>query len=174
MGVLDLIREVKPPFSPDAVCADFSDCMRRYGVSTAHADRYALQWVVEGFSRHSILIEHSDLDRSAIYASFLPLINSNRVELLDIWRLRSQLLSLERRASRVKEIIDHARGHHDDVANVAALALVKTVGELTAVDYWRFMDSPQGQARHNQIILEQQLRSGGIVFPTPLHFPGAH
>ena len=65
-GILDLIREVKPPFSPDAVCADFADCMRRYGVSTAWADRYALGWVEEGFKRHSVLIEHSDMDRAAI------------------------------------------------------------------------------------------------------------
>ena len=57
----------------------------------------------------------------------LPLLNSGRVELLDVSRLRSQLAGLERRTSRGgRESIDHAPGasSHDDLINAACGALV--------------------------------------------------
>ncbi|MGO9236976.1 MAG: hypothetical protein ACLP4V_23965 [Methylocella sp.] len=160
VAILDLVREVRPPFSTDAVAVEFSDIMRRYGVSTAYSDRYALGWVEESFKRNSILIEYSDLDRSQIYSSFLPLINSDRIRLLDVKRLRDQLLGLTRYNSRVKEIIDHKKNQHDDIINAAALSLVKCVEQLTAVDYWRWLASPAGEARHQQNMLEQQMASG--------------
>jgi len=136
-GILDLVREVRPKFSPDAVCAEFSDIMKAYGVGKCSGDRYGLEWVVEGFAKHGITLEHSDLDRSAIYGSFMPLINSSRVELLDHNRLRQQLLGLERKTSRLKEIIDHARGAHDDLATVACLALVDAAGKLSGPEMWK-------------------------------------
>ena len=39
-GILDLVREVRPKFSPDAVCAEFSDIMKAYGVGKCSGDRY--------------------------------------------------------------------------------------------------------------------------------------
>ena len=41
-GILDLVREVRPPFSPDAVCSEFSEIMHAYHVNKCSADRYAL------------------------------------------------------------------------------------------------------------------------------------
>ena len=67
----------------------------------------------------------------------MPLINSSRVELLDHNRLRQQLLGLERKTSRLKEIIDHARGAHDDLATVACLALVDAAGKLSGPEMWK-------------------------------------
>jgi len=55
----------------------------------------------------------------------LPLLNSNRIELLDHPRLINQLTGLERRTSRAgRDTIDHVPGGHDDVANAAAGAAV--------------------------------------------------
>jgi hypothetical protein len=52
------------------------------------------------------------------------MLNSGTAALLQNDRLRRQLLSLERRTGRGRDIIDHPRNQHDDVANAAAGALV--------------------------------------------------
>jgi hypothetical protein len=144
---------------------------RRYNVSSAWADNWALGYVDENFKRNNILIEHPDkLDRSAIYSSFVALLNSDRATMLDHKDLRRQLLGLTRYASRVEEIIDHKSGAHDDLATSTCPAMVKCASEWTAADDWAFAASPQGIARHHQTMLEQKLRYGGIIFPTQLTF----
>jgi hypothetical protein len=60
-----------------------------------------------------------------LYRELLPLVMSGRVELLDVPRLRTQLLGLERRTARGgRDAIDHGPGGHDDVANAVAGVLV--------------------------------------------------
>jgi hypothetical protein len=60
------------------------------------------------------------------------MLNSRRVELLDLPRLKAQFVSLERRTSRAgKDSIDAAQGRPEDVANAVAGAasLVGTAKE---------------------------------------------
>jgi hypothetical protein len=58
----------------------------------------------------------------------LPELNSRNVALLDSPRLVAQLCGLERRTSRGgRDIIDHAPGSHDDIANAVAGALVMAI-----------------------------------------------
>ncbi len=124
-AVLDLLREVKPPFQPEQVVAEFAGVLRGYGVSTVEADRYAREWVTDSFKRNGITVKNSKLTKSAIYLELLPLINSGRCELLDNKRLKVQLNSLERRTrSGGRDSVDSFPGLHDDVSNVAAGALV--------------------------------------------------
>jgi hypothetical protein len=123
--VLDVLREVRPPFSPDAVCADFAAVLREYAVARVRGDRYAGSWPASRLAAHGIRYEPSERTKSEIYAAFLPLLNSGRVELLDDPRLKRQLLGLERRTARGgRDSIDHAPRSHDDLANAAAGALV--------------------------------------------------
>lgn len=64
-----------------------------------------------------------------MYADFLAVLNSQRCQLLDLPRLKSQLLSLERSVrSGGKDLIDHPRGMHDDVINSAVGALLQAGG----------------------------------------------
>lgn len=131
--IVDLIKEAKPPFSPDAVCRDFAQTLKSYGLTTVTGDRYAGQWPTERFKVHGIRYEPSKKPKSAIYQDFLPLINSNRVELLDNDRMFQQILNLERRTSRSgKDSIDHSPGGHDDISNVVAgcVTLPKRRGSL--------------------------------------------
>jgi hypothetical protein len=59
----------------------------------------------------------------------LPLLNSGKVELLDLPRLATQFVGLERRTARGdRDSIDHAPGAHDDMANAAAGALLIATG----------------------------------------------
>jgi hypothetical protein len=121
MGVLDCIREVKPPFSPEQVAQDFAATIKAYGLLKAISDKFAGAFPVEAFRRNGITVEQSAKPKSDLYRDFLPLLNSKRVDLLDHQRLVTQLSSLERRTARSgKDSIDHAPNAHDDIANVVA------------------------------------------------------
>lgn len=123
--VLDLVREVKPPFSPDNVVKEFSETLKKFGISKIVGDKYAGLWPVERFRSHGILYEQSAAPKSSIYLDTLPLLNSNRVELLDHPRLISQLLNLERRTSSSgRDTVDHPLNSHDDLINSGAGALL--------------------------------------------------
>src|SRR5439155_9849479 len=100
VAVLDYLTERRPPFSPDAVVAEYAAALKSYGVTKVQADKYAGQWVVEAFTKHGITCEQSAEPKSVIYGNVLPLLNSQRVELLDYPRLQAQLLGLERRTAR--------------------------------------------------------------------------
>jgi hypothetical protein len=127
--VLDLLREVRPPFSPEATVRAFAEDLRRYRVTTVHGDRYAGEWPREQFRSHGIHYRPSERAKSDLYRDTLPLINSARVELLDHPRLVGQLVGLERRTARGgRDSIDHPPSGHDDLANAACgvLALAAT------------------------------------------------
>ena len=125
IGVLDAVREVRPPFSPEWVVNEFADLCKSYRISKVTGDRYAGEWPREQFAKRGIKYEPSEHPKGTLYLNFLPLINSGKVRLLGNKRLVSQLVGLERNTARGgKDSIDHARGGHDDVANAVAGALL--------------------------------------------------
>jgi hypothetical protein len=82
-AILCALREVRPPFSPEAVVAEFAMLLKTYRITTVQGDRYAGEWPVEQFAKHGIRYEQSAAPKSDIYRDLLPLLNSGRVELLD-------------------------------------------------------------------------------------------
>ena len=116
--VLDLLREYRPPFSPETVCADYASVIKKYRCSQTFGDRYAGEWVVEGFRKYGVHYEECEQKRTELYLNTVPLINSCSVALLDNERLMLQLVSLERKR------VDHPVGMHDDLANACAGAVV--------------------------------------------------
>lgn len=123
-AVLDLVREVRPPFSPDAVAKEFADTAKLYGVREVTGDRYAGEWPRERFRAHGVTYQLAKAPRSELYLHMLSAVNSGQVDLLDLPRLKNQMVGLERRVNRSgRETIDHGPGGHDDVANAAAGAL---------------------------------------------------
>lgn len=129
-AILDAVREVKPPFSPDNVVGDFVDLLRRYRLSEVTGDRYGGEFTQEQFKRRGVTYRVSERSKSEIYRELLPLLNSRRIELLDLPHLHGQLLGLERRTGRGtgRDNIDHGPNGHDDIANAAAGALVRAAG----------------------------------------------
>ncbi len=124
VAVLDAVREVKPPFSPESVVAEFCNLLKSYGLRKVSGDRYAGEWPREQFRKQGVEYAIADKSRSELYLALVPAINSRLVRLLDVPRLEQQLVGLERRTSRVgRDTIDHAPGAHDDVANAVAGAL---------------------------------------------------
>ena len=125
VAVLDCVREVRAPFQPEAVVDDFCMTLASYGVAKIVGDRYAGEWPREQFKKRNVDYAPSERVKSDIYRDMLPLLNSQRVQLLDNRRLISQLHGLERRTARGgKDSIDHGPGQHDDVANAVAGAIV--------------------------------------------------
>lgn len=125
-AMLDAVREVKPPFSPEATVEDFSKLLKQYRITKLLGDRYAGEWPVEQFKKHGIIYEQAAKPKSDLYRDLLPLLNSAEVDLLDLPVLVHQLCGLERRTARGgRDSIDHAPGAHDDVANAVAGALTQ-------------------------------------------------
>jgi hypothetical protein len=123
-AVLDALREVRPPFSPEAVVGEFAQLLKSYRVTTVVGDRYAGEWPRERFRVHGVSYRCSDHPKSQLYQRLLPVLNSRRAILLDHPRTAQQLVSLERRTARGgRDSIDHPPNGRDDVANAVAGAL---------------------------------------------------
>lgn len=126
-AVLDVVREARPPFSPEAVTAEFAALLTAFRISRVAGDRFAGEWPREVWRKHGVQYETATHTKSDLYRDLLPMLSSRSVELLDHPRLIAQLNGLERRTGRSgRDYIDHRPGaqSHDDVANAACGALV--------------------------------------------------
>lgn len=136
-AVLDCLREVRPPLSPEGVIQEFADVLQSYRCFKVTGDRYGGQFPVEQFEKHGIKYAHSADPKGSIYLGLLPLINSGKVSLLANQRLIAQLLELERNTARGgKDSIDHGRGGHDDVSNAAAGALLAALKKQPEIEVY--------------------------------------
>ncbi|MDO9411981.1 MAG: hypothetical protein Q7T81_05330 [Pseudolabrys sp.] len=161
VAILDAVRERKPPFSPEAVVAEFALLLKSYRINKVCGDRYAGEWPRERFKVHGITYEPAAKPKSDLYRDLLPAINSRKVELLDIERIRTQLIGLERRTARGgKDSIDHAPGAHDDLANVVAGVMTSIVGHKSAYDVRNFFVGDQANWHSGR--LQRHIRSGGF------------
>jgi hypothetical protein len=135
IAILDCVREVRPPFSPAQVVDEFCAVLKSYGLSSVVGDRWGGDFVREPFRSNGIDYRLSDKPKSEIYQNLLPLLNGNRLELLDLPRLAAQLVGLERRTARSgRDSIDHGPGGHDDVINAAGSALLAASGTNSRYD----------------------------------------
>ena len=98
--VIDCIREVKPPLSPEVVIAEFVSVLNSYHCHRVTGDRYGGEFPREQFRKRGIAYDVSDRVKSDIYVDFLPLLNSGRVLLPRNDKLLHQLCSLERTTVR--------------------------------------------------------------------------
>ena len=170
-AVLDVVREVRPPFSPDAIVQEFAALLQTYRISTVHGDHYAGEWPRERFAAHGVQYQPEERSKSELYGLLLPVVNAGRVELLDLPRVRAQLLGLERRVARGgRDSIDHAPGGHDDLANAVAGALVRASKALPEFARWAKKEAeravspvPEEARPHTGVVSVESRRLG----PTP-------
>ena len=136
-AVLDCLREVHPPFSPEETVKEFSETLKRYKCDRVKGDRWAGDWPKEKFSQHAISYEAESRSKSELYIELLPLLNSGQVELLDNETLKRQLRSLERRThAGGKQSVDHPARGHDDLANSCAGSLLLAAVEETSPGFF--------------------------------------
>lgn len=140
LGILDCIRERRPPFSPEAVTIEYAELLKSYGIRKVTGDRYAGEFPRELFAKQQITYELSDRPATDIYRDSLPLLNSGRLELLDNRVLTAQLCGLERRTARSgRDSISHGQGGHDDVSVAAMGALLAVASKPSRVELWALM-----------------------------------
>jgi hypothetical protein len=78
------------------------------------------------FRKNGINFEPAERSKSELYGDLVSIINSGGCDLLDNSRLVGQLIGLERRVRTAgRDLIDHAPGGHDDLANAVAGALLE-------------------------------------------------
>ena len=149
VAVLDAVREASPPFSPDDVTVQFCELLKAYRIATVIGDNYAGEWPKERFRKNGITYIQSDKVRSEIYQTLVPALNSRRVRLLDVPKLRSQIANLERTTTPGgRDSINHPAGQHDDLANAAAGALIQCGrSTLTLMDLYNDTEDDAEYAR---------------------------
>ncbi len=144
-SILDAVREIKPPFSPEATTLELCGFLKSYRITAVTGDRYAGEWPREQFRKNGITYNLSEKNKSEIYRDSLPQFNSGRVELLDIPRLTSQLLNLERRTGwGGRDSIDHGPGAHDDAAN-SVCGVLHLVGGKAKKLFWLWSGDAQSE-----------------------------
>jgi len=140
----------KPPFVPDDVVSSFCEALARFGLSSVTGDRYAAEWVSASFAQHGVSYHAAHKDKSTLYVESLPLFTTDKVELLDLPKLATELRLLERRArpGGKGDLVDHPPRGADDIANATCGALWLAVSE-TAEDSQVFPSAwiRQAQAR---------------------------
>ncbi len=116
-AVLDVVREVRQPFSPESVVAEFCELLQRYQIKHVTGDRFGGEWPREQFRKRGVQYRLADAPASQMFVEALPLINAGTARLLDNRRLIDQFVNLERRTSfSGKDTIGHPPGAHDDIA----------------------------------------------------------
>jgi hypothetical protein len=160
------IRPRQHRSNTESVVSEFSALLQSYGVSVVYGDRFGQHWTSDAFARYGIELKHSPYDRSQLYLNLIPALGAGQVKLLDLPRLRSQFLALERRILRSsgKEIIDHPSSGADDLANSAAGALVMAAtADRRRVQWWT------GSEFFNEMLMSAR---PGTPAPSDTYSPG--
>ena len=77
-----MIRERKPPFSPEAVVEEYAKLIRDYRCTTVYGNRYGGEWPREHFRKHGVNYEPAKDLKSELCSDLLPLLNSRAVDLM--------------------------------------------------------------------------------------------
>ena len=119
--VVDAVREIKPPFQPQAAISELAALAKSYHVDKVVGDHYGGEFPRELFSKSGLSYELSKQYKSDLYRELLPLLNCKNIVLPKHDKLFNQIVGLERKVARGgHDSIDHANGAHDDIANAAA------------------------------------------------------
>jgi hypothetical protein len=131
--VLDVVREVLPPFDAEQTIERFCQLLTEYGVPRCYGDRWGGTHTPQTFAKFGIeyVVTGTAADdtklgsKADIMANALPLFTSGRVLLPNLPKLLAQLGSLERSLSKTgRESVGVRRGLHDDIANSCCGALL--------------------------------------------------
>jgi hypothetical protein len=128
--VVDALREVKPPFSPEFAVAQFVSLLKAYRIYTVEGDAFGGEFAREPLKKFAISYQVAKRPKSDLYShNLLPMLNSGRVDLLDHSRAIQQIVALECHTARAgRDKIDHPPGGHDDLANCIAGLVARAAG----------------------------------------------
>ena len=126
---------------PHVVTAEYAALLKEYRVRTVIGDYYGAEWVAGSWSRTGVRYAKSQLPKSAIYLECVPLFTRGLVRLPDHSRLLRELRLLERHTHRSgKDMVDHPKGGHDDLAN-AVCGVLRELSNYLGYNtrYWEWV-----------------------------------
>jgi hypothetical protein len=120
-AVLDVLisQGDAPPFNPRLAVASFAVMCKRYRCHEVHGDAYAGQTFRHDFADCGVDYIVEKQTRTDLYENLEVALNAGQVELLDLPKLRRELMTIVQRGAS----LDHMSGQHDDWATSAAGAL---------------------------------------------------
>ena len=140
-AILDVVENqgTPTPFNPVKAVARFVRTLQSYGIKHVTGDRYAGETFRSQFAEHNIRYMVATESKSELYEAFEPVLNANRVVLVDVPILEQQLFGLVWRGAK----IDHSPGEHDDFANavcgvVRQLAAGRDLAAAEETKRWAF------------------------------------
>jgi hypothetical protein len=159
--VIDALREIKPPFSPQFAIAQLVSLLKSYRIYTVEGDAFGGEFGREPFKKSGISYTLCKKPKSDLYVHhLLPMLNSGRVDLLDHPRAIQQIIALECRTARAgRDRVDHPQGGHDDLANAIAGAVARTAHGYT------FWDGRMGPGPADS---QREARTGHINLGIPM------
>ena len=163
---IDALYESGPNYSPQRAVEEIAAFIRPYRIQQVTGDRFGGTAVSrEAFARHKIGYRDSDKNRTELYQGLLPLLNSSAITIPRSDDLTQQLVSLQRRvAPSGRELIDHARGRHDDLSNVVAgaaeLCSLARVTPMAAFSTYGTPDPKPRPSKFDGPILDGPLKGG--------------
>jgi hypothetical protein len=174
--VIDAVREVQPPFSPERVVEDFANLLKGYRVTLVRGDKYAGEFPRELFRKYGIAYRTAEKSKSDLYRDVLPLLNSGSIVLPRSDRLVAQLVGLERRTTRAgRDSIDHSPNNgHDDLANAvagAADACVTRKGSGAAYSWWNSDKLVRLDQPETDYVANPQSQPDTAIHPEPAPLP---
>jgi hypothetical protein len=147
-AIVAAVREWLAPFDPDAATREAAELLKAYGVNVVCGDHYAGEWPRARFAANGVDYRTSDRSKSEIYLEAVVIFTGRRAELPDGPKLVNQLAALERKTSRSgRDVVDHPRSGHDDVANAVCGLLVGLISAASAISLcWASDEAPSSTA----------------------------
>lgn len=130
--VQDLLRtwtpdsKLKQRLDPAAIMAEIGGLVAHWGINLVYSDQYQLEALQQlALQYHFTIIgrDFTGASKAKMYGSLLYLIRTNKLRLLDIPVIITQLTQLQKKLNPMGHVqIAAPPGKHDDVASVIALA----------------------------------------------------
>ena len=122
--VVDFVEAQVPPFNPVAVLREVQGIAQEIGVTTLYGDRASFAWVELECRALGLAYQPIASTTSQNFLTLLALLNSGKVSLPPHDGLIRQLAGLQRKITPAgTEVVEHAGGHHDDLAAAVAGAV---------------------------------------------------
>jgi hypothetical protein len=126
--VQDLLLEIAPPFDPGDMVAQIAAACRQFGITEVVGDQFSEGFAAAEFFRHGIQYFVSARKTAECVLDSLAVINTQRVRLLDVPKMRKQYLNLRRDYGSGGRITVLETRRHDDLAVVTARGIVACLG----------------------------------------------
>jgi hypothetical protein len=151
-AILDLLinQDTPTPFNPRLAVKTFADACKRYRCREVHGDAYAGQTFRMDFSDLGVDYVVEKQSRTDLYENLEVALNAGQVQLLDLAKLRSEMMTVIRRGAS----LDHMPGRHDDWATSAAgaLTLVNPVLGQETPAFLTFMERQLDAAKEGSAV----------------------